>query len=166
MKLPKKTLYNTIFHPNLLYAIELFGNATKTTIKGLQTIQNKALRVLYDYPRLYSTKEMYKELNILKIKPLFMYRATIMMDKLIKQTATLNIHNTLRDYCTQMDHKYYTRKKDNFNLKFDRPSFTSSNSFRLFMLWNDIPTDIKISQSITSFKNELYSYFSNIQNDT
>jgi hypothetical protein len=159
----KKTLYNSIFHPNLLYAIELFGNASKTTIKGLQTIQNKALRALYGYPRLYSTKDMYKELKILKIKPLFMYRATILMDKLIKQTATLNIHFTLKEYCTQMEHKYYTRKKDNFNLKFDRPSFTSSNSFRLYVLWNDIPTDIKNSQSVTTFKNDLYSYFLNSQ---
>ena len=45
---------------------------------------------------------MYKNLKLMKIKSLHKYRSAILINKLMKESETLNIHNTLKEYCTPM----------------------------------------------------------------
>ena len=124
----------------------------------MQTIQNKALRSLFGYHSLSSSTEMYKNLKLMKIKSLHKYRSAILINKLMKESETLNIHKTLKEYCTPMIHKYGTRQKSNFKLQYNRSSYTSSNSFKLFLLWNSIPMFIKQNCNSHAFKSEIYTY--------
>jgi hypothetical protein len=154
----KRTLYFSMFHPNILYGIELYGGVSSTTLKNLQTIQNKAVRSLFGYHRLSPSTEMYKELKLMKIKTLYRYRSAILIHKLLNEPETLNIHSIIKEYCTPMKHKYETRHKSNFNLKFTRSSYTNSSSFKLCLFWNSIPTDIKQNCDYHQFKINICTY--------
>jgi len=145
-----------------MYAIEIYGHATKTEIKKLQTIQNKVLRALFGIDRKHHTELMYRELGVPTVDTLFRFRSLLMFFQLIRQkvqhTSSLSIHSVLSSYCTQMTHKYHTREKSNVDLKFNRASFTSSSSFKLFLLWNSLPVDIKTAEAYASFKKLLYEH--------
>jgi len=154
----KKIIYFSMFYPHILYGIELYGNASNIALKKIQTIQNSALKSLFGYSRLSSSSKMYKELKIMKIKTLYRYRSALLINKLLKETETLNIHRKMKEYCTPMKHKYSTRQKTNFNLKFDRPSYTNSSSFKMFLLWNDIPMKIKQGSDSQVFKANIHTY--------
>ena len=142
-----------------MYAIEIYGNVPKSSIKSLQTLQNRAIRCLFGFPRLYPTKTMYAQLNIFKIDTLFSFRASLLLYRLMKQTDFLNVHTVLKSYCAPVAHKYPTRKKANFNLKYKRPSYTTSCSFKLFLLWNIISSEIKSAVSYCQFRKLLTKYY-------
>lgn len=157
----KRMLYQSAFLSNVTYGIEIYGNTTNSDMKHLQIVQSKALKALFGYPRLFPTLKLYKELNFHQIVTLYKYRASILLDRILNQKEfSLNIQTSIKSYCSPMEHKYDTRKKLNFNLRYDRPSYTSSHTFKLFLLWNSIPPDIKSAASQISFKSSLLQIFS------
>jgi hypothetical protein len=155
----KYLIYNSLFYSNLLYGIELYGSASKSVIKPLQVIQNKALRALFNYDKYYSASKLYLELGLQDVNTLFKIRASIMLKSLYDHPSTLNVHQILKSYCTTTNHKYNTRDKKIVNLKFNKPSFTSSHTFNLFLLWNSIPSDIKKIDSKNVFKHKIKNFF-------
>jgi len=122
----KYTLYNSLFYSNVLYGIEIYGMAKKADMKCLQVVQNKALKSLFRYDKNYPTNKLYSELCLKNIYNLFRFRASIMLKTLLQQPGKLSVHDTVLSYCSPTEHKYLTRDKKNFNLKFEKPSFTSS----------------------------------------
>lgn len=155
----KYTVYNSLFSSNLLYGIELYGTADQSTIKHLQIIQNKAIKALFQYDRYHSTDLLFAKLGIRKINIVFKIRATCMLKVLLEQPAYLNVHNVLRSYCSPIEHKYPIRDKKMLYLTYEKPSFTSSNTFGLFLLWNSIPAHIKNINSYMAFKKCVTHHF-------
>jgi hypothetical protein len=157
----KYSLYNSLFYPLILYGVELYGTSSKANISSLQILQNKTLKALFGYPRLYPTQNMYKQLGILDINTLFKIRASLFMKTLLSQPDSLNIHYIIKEYCSPMGitHKYDTRDKLMFNLKFEKISYTLSSTFKILLVWNSIPAEIKKMNSYTAFKCSVYKLF-------
>jgi hypothetical protein len=147
----KNTLYNSLFYSNILYGIELYGNTSKSNIQSLQVIQNKALKALYGYNRHSTTKKLYMELGFNDISSVFKIRASILLKRLLEETESLNVHHIVKSYCNFAEHKYSLRDKKAISLKFEKPSFTSSNTFKLFLLWNSLPMQIRNVKSFRLF---------------
>jgi hypothetical protein len=72
--IPRKlryTIYNALVKPHLLYLIEIWGNAAKTILKELQVLQNKIMKVLFNYNFQTSTTKTYNETKLMNIKQLY-----------------------------------------------------------------------------------------------
>lgn len=61
-------IYKSILRPLLLYACPIWGTATNSVLKRLQTYQNKVLRIILRCPWYMRNKQIHKELGILEIK--------------------------------------------------------------------------------------------------
>ncbi len=53
------------------YGIEVYGRANPSTIKKVQTQQNRALKILYNKDFLIPTKTLHKDLDILIISEIY-----------------------------------------------------------------------------------------------
>jgi len=159
-KSAKYSLYNAMFHSNILYAVELYGHANKTDLDSLQKIQNMALKALFHLDKFTPTTLLYSQLDVKNIDTLLKIRAPLLIHTLLKQENDLNITQLIGKYHELMSHKYSTRGKDNIKLHFNKVSFTSSTCFRMPIMWNNIPPWIKAIESKSSFRAEIHNLFS------
>lgn len=160
--LDKKTkyiVYNSLFCSHVLYGLEVFGNTSKTALKKLQTLQNRAVKALFRLPKLYPSIEIINTLGIQSINTLFLVRASLMLWKIHKLLIHYNIHVIFINPTTQFGHKYNTRGQSDFKLAFNKSSFTSSISFQLFLLWNTLPSHIKEENSFCKYKIQISKHF-------
>jgi hypothetical protein len=141
----KYLVYYSLCQSTLLYGIELYGHAASKHLKILSTLQNRSLKALFQKDRLYPSTELYPKLGVFNLEYLFKVRTISMLWSILKQpSCTLHIHSLINSFATFSDtHHYSTRSKCNFILNFNKSSFTSSISFKLLMLWNDLPAHIK-----------------------
>lgn len=78
--IPKKIstiIYNSLVKSHLEYLVEIWGSAATSNLNALQRTQNKIIKVLYHYPYLTPTKELYKKTKLLDIKQLYEYGTCI-----------------------------------------------------------------------------------------
>ena len=61
-------LYNTLFHPHLIYCISAWSSTFFTNLNPLQTLQNKAIKLIEGLNHWQSNTSASKKLKILKIK--------------------------------------------------------------------------------------------------
>jgi len=61
-----KSAYYALVYPHLQYGAATWGQAPKTILKPLQTLQNKAIRLVANKPWNTSTNPLYHKMNILK----------------------------------------------------------------------------------------------------
>lgn len=61
-------IYKSVIRPTMTYACPIWGNAAKSNIKILQTVQNKALRIIIKAPWFISNQQIHHELQIPSIK--------------------------------------------------------------------------------------------------
>ena len=66
-----RAIYFACIHSRIKYGIETYGSASEYNISKLQTLQNKLLKLLTKKERYYSTNKLHKNLNILKVKPIY-----------------------------------------------------------------------------------------------
>ncbi len=72
--------YNIYFnhtYSNMLYGIEVYGNACNEYINKLEVQQNRSLKILFQKHYRTRTHDLYKELNLLKIPNIKMHRSCI-----------------------------------------------------------------------------------------
>jgi hypothetical protein len=155
----KHTLYNSMFHPIILYGIELYGNGNDTSLSELQTLQNRAIKALFGYPRLFCTTKLYQELGIKQIRPLFKMRASLFLWSVLNKPPSFHIQSSFQCLLAKDTHKYPLRDKNKFNLSFNCSTFTSSSTFKLILLWNEIPPQIKKASQFSHFKSQLYKHY-------
>ena len=75
------SIYNSLILPYIGYCIHIWGNAYQTHLQKLHVIQNKIVRIIAGVPRRTSADHLYCELNILKLKKLFLYAVVLCMYK-------------------------------------------------------------------------------------
>lgn len=67
-------IYYTFFYPHLIYGIEFWGHSSNTSLKHIQTLQNKALRIISKKKPRENIQSKYLDLKIMNIGMLFKYR--------------------------------------------------------------------------------------------
>jgi hypothetical protein len=89
----KKKIYKSLFETHLNYMIMIWGSASYAAIKSLQTIQNRALRNVYNLDRHTNRCEMYSKLveSNLPIRALFHKVTAGFVFKTIKRQILTNI---------------------------------------------------------------------------
>ena len=69
------SIYNALILPYIGYCIHIWGNAYQTHLPKLHVLQNKIVRIIAGEPRRTSSDHLYCEINILKLKKLYLYAA-------------------------------------------------------------------------------------------
>lgn len=150
------TIYNCLVKPHLMYLIEIWGSATKTKLGELQTIQNKIIKLLFRYPYLTPTTQIYKETKLLNIKQLYIYSTCILVRKILKN----QIHTNLA-FAKQREITKRNTRRASF-LVLPKPR-TKNYGKKIFtyegaQYYNKIPSNIKNVNSFNAFKTKLSAY--------
>lgn len=93
----KKEIYHTIIESRLTFAINIWGNTSKTRMKKLQRTQNKIIRVLYNKKRTENIDCIYEELNIGNCYDMYLHRKTEYAWNILKGTKKSNIKTEFRE---------------------------------------------------------------------
>lgn len=156
--IPRKlryTIYNTLVKPHLMYLIEIWGSAAKTKLANLQIIQNKIIKMLFNYPYLTATSKIYEDTKIMNIRQLYTYNVCIFVRKALSKTIHTNI--TLKKY--KHVTKRSTRRASLIVLPKARTNYGKKTiTFEGVQLFNKVPSHIKNVSSHNAFKYQLAQY--------
>ena len=143
-----KSLYFTLFHPYILYAIEIWHGASQTQIQSVQILQKKAIRAINLLPYNCHTESYFKAAHILRVDDVYKLQISRRVHIELKQDLSNNLFSNI--------HGYPTRGGSNFSLPgFNLEKTRSSFVFEKFSIWNDLPGNIRLIDDDRKFKYEL-----------
>ena len=169
-----RSLYYSIIHPHLIYAIQVWGSTFDKYISKLVTLQKK----------LNYTQRLPNGQHI-QIKPLFASQEILQVAELFEYQTLIFIHNTLNGKSPLALQSLFTRCSEVYsyatrsctNVKLNEQNVETSDKLMLFVppsrlvnygqksikvegsnLWNAIPTNLKATLSSSCFKNHTKKY--------
>ena len=145
-----RAIYFACIHSRIKCGIETYGSASEYKISKLQILQNKLLKLLTKKERRYSTNELHKSLNILKVKHI--YETSVLMF----------VHGCIRDTPIAPFKNYFDPRGHAHNYNLRNNEDLATNQIRTNMgahsthtvgakLWNNTPkviTDITMQHVI------------------
>ena len=148
------TLYHSLIQPHLEYGLILWGSANKTVINELFLLQKKAIRIINKAHFYEHTSPLFRSNKILKLTDLYEYNIAKFMFKFncgILPSSLNKIFTTNKTH-----HQYNTRNRNNPRIPLSKySSTTKSVRHKGPQIWNCIPTTIRSSRSINTFKYKL-----------
>jgi hypothetical protein len=116
----------------------LWGTAPRIYMKKVQTLQNRALKSVYQLPYLYPTVELYKNFKMLPIGALHEF----LVIKFIKETI---LKNNFSEITLRLpEHGFNTRSFQNFSTVLARLNCVKSGlSIKGPNIFNRVPIDIR-----------------------
>jgi hypothetical protein len=172
-----KQLYYSYIYPHFIYALTIWGTEqnNKTYMQPLHRTHKKIIRLICNKPPQTHTKPLMKELKILNIFKLYIYRIAIDMHPFIhppNEDINRPEHNHHYTLVSQI-HQYPTRFSEKQSLYIPNtnqysetyiPHHTISHSTAKYAnIWNQIPHHIKTIQNIKHFKTTLANYLQHTQ---
>jgi hypothetical protein len=149
------TLYFAYIQSRLIFMNVIWAAAPKYLIDSLEIIQRKALRIVYNKPRLCSGSELYS-VKVLPVSDLCKVFSSLLVFKMTNNTAKI----LLNIQYAHQGHRYPTRSSNNFVISFSRTQFGSMNFFiRAFSEFNNLPVSIKEHVSLGHFKSQLKEFY-------
>lgn len=76
-----KTVYSALIESILNYGILIWGAAYKNSLEPLYIIQKYILKIIYKKPKIYSTEQLFIDLQLLTVRQLFIKRVITYMQK-------------------------------------------------------------------------------------
>lgn len=148
----KNTIYYCLVGSRLRYLINCWGNASDTLISKLQIMQNKTIKVLYNYDSRKSTAELYSETKLLNIKNL----KKLEQVKLVHGMQVGYIKSNHTFMLAQDVHNHDTRNKDFLRNELRLSKKTQDSPiYRAIEAYNTIPARIKEIENKNSFNIKL-----------
>lgn len=145
----KMLIYFAYVYSRLMYLNVLWCTAKLGSLHRIQVLQNKAIRVIYQYNRFMSVIQMYKPNNMLTLDMMFKYSTVNLWHKI-----SINaISTTIKAKQNCEIHKYNTRSARNSHLQHVNSMKYGSKSFtyRGAKLYNEVPISIR-NLGIKAFK--------------
>ena len=141
------------------YCNSLLLGIPKYNMAKLQRIQNMSCRIIYQLPK-YSTISTYlAKLHWLKVQERIVYKVATIMFKCINNIAPAYLSELV---INQLPHSRGLRSSNNGTLYTtrSRTEFVHRSSFKSMgpRIWNKLPTNIKNSQNIDTFKTRLKTH--------
>lgn len=149
----KKIIFNSIVLPSFQYCSTIYLGNNKEEIGQMQLIQNRAMRLILKCEFLTPIDFMLKSLNWLSISQMIKFNALVYIHKMLKGLLPGYLSDKL--ILTNTVHNRYTRQNNDFSLRLPNytSTFTQKNLFyNGVKLYNDLPNEIKKSESLNIFK--------------
>ena len=158
-----KTLYFSIFHCHLSYAILAWGTANKTAIDPIIKKQKNAIRIISRAPYNAHTEPLFKKHGILRFEDLHTFCQleffhSFTQNKLPKSFDGLwsinGAYNPVAARLRRAETFFVPRARLNFSARFPLHAFPK--------LWNEfLDPELKNTVSVNVFKDGLKNYFLN-----
>ena len=108
-----KCAYYGLIYPHLQHCSSLWGQASKTSLKPVQTLQNKALKIMINTRWHHSASPLYQTLQLLKFDDI----VKLQLAKIMHSVHNNNISNLYFGFFkVEKFHHYCTRTSINSNL--------------------------------------------------
>ena len=153
-----KQIFYAFFHSHLNYCSNIFNMLPKRVFDQLFLLQKKAIRLVCGAGYLAHTKPLFKSQNILPLKELVSYNASLFMyDYLnLRLPEVFDLTWKMR---WQMNIEYELRNLYDFNIPFTRYVYLEEHVLYNFpRIWNNIPQEIKMIGSRSLFSKKLKEY--------
>ena len=109
-----KTVYFVIFNSILRYAIQVWGQHRNQTIKEIEQIQEKAIRIMSCKPKNEPTNPLFRNLKIMKFKDILAYNNCIFVHDQLNENLPERFCNFFTTAPAQ--HNYNTRDSRNVTI--------------------------------------------------
>jgi hypothetical protein len=154
------TIYKTIIQPHIDYCITIWGYAPKCQLKRVQRLQNKIFRLITDdYSWDTSPRDILSKFNIPSISQRRDYFNGINVFRCLNGSFPTYMSDMLS--CAGDVNTYVTRHTVSNDLYVPRPRveiYRQSFQYTGPTSYNNIPQDVKDSQSLSTFKISLKSH--------
>ena len=153
-------VYYSMIHSHLNYCISSWESASKITLKPLDILQKRAVRIITHSDSRAHIKRSFHKLQILKLHDWYMLEIVKLMHKLYNNSLNIcNICNLNRDTYKFFDdiHSYRTGRKQSKSYFIPRVKTTQLQNSLTYIepkVWNQIPLNVKNMKHF-QFKNEL-----------
>ena len=148
-----ETIVHSIVSSRLDYCNSLFYGVEKSVINKLQKLQNAAARTISKRKKRESVRDVLVSLHWLPVETRIVFKLLVITYKIIHGLAPESLSNLL---------SYRCENTLTFNIIFLNSSFgRQSFSYAAPRFWNALPTDIKFSVSLDSFKSKTKHYLFN-----
>lgn len=121
----------------------------------MQTLQNKFIKVLFNYDRLTNTTQLYSDLQIPNLKKILELEQCKLIFKIINE-----VHKCNTEYKFTKDiHSYETRTHQNlYQTKVKSQKGLNNPIAQASKIFNQLPTSIKSVSSIGKFSDQIREY--------
>ena len=139
-----KNLYYTLVYPYLNYCNLIWGGTFSSHLHPLFVLQKRVIRIVNNKSFLHHTNDLFLNSSILKLEDIHKFNLAAYMFK----------SDNFENYTSS--HTYSTRSSNLLNPHYQRLSVTQhSLSYSGPSLWNTLPSTVKSSCSLLSFKSKL-----------
>ena len=157
------TLYYSFLYPYLNYCIEVWGSAAQYRLQPLVLLHKRVIRILTSAGYRDHTAPLFKQLKIMTIYELYLFRTGLFMFKIYNKkvpTVCCEMFTTNEIY-----HSYNTRRRNYLHVPL-AGSVCYSNTVRIkgVDIWNRILTLIDVDCSICVFKHKLKRVLTELYN--
>lgn len=153
----KLLLYNTLIQSHLNYLAIIYGHDNTTVLRTLQRMQNRALKVVFNLPRTFSTLSLYTNVcrPVLPVHALYEYQLLMYTYKTLK-------HIGYHTICfSQNQNTFFTRNQQNIRTTLCRFETTKQRiEYMGSTEYNKLPTAMKNINTVSRFKSCLKEYIS------
>lgn len=152
----KRNLYFTLFHSHLTYGILVWGTASTTALKSLQTVQNKAIKNLFGYHQRTSTVFIHSKHDILTVKKVYECAACTHIHRILH--GGVHTNTILNRFFEQ--HQHNTRGRDRLlsHRRYTTTFGQNSAVNRATALYNNLQQELKVLPE-NGFKSKLKALF-------
>ena len=154
-----ETLVNTLITSRLDYCNALLCHLPKNTINKLQKVQNASAKVILQARKRAHVTPLLKRLHWLPISYRCQFKILTLTYKILSGTAPVYLKNLVSLYCPNRSLRSASQrflKRSNLpRSKYGERAFSNLSP----VLWNGLPSAIRMSESLNEFKSKLKSHF-------
>jgi hypothetical protein len=158
-----RTLYYSIFHSVVIYAIQVWSSTAFSNIKGLILKQKAAVRVIQGAGYNDHTEPIFKSLKILPIEHLMDFFGLQFMQQYIQGFLPSTFNNTWETNALRRAEDFHLNLRNNeeFAIPYARLNLTERQPLTHFpRLWHDLNKEnIKIIRNKLEFNRDLKEHF-------
>ena len=162
-------VFNALINSYLRYGILVWGSASQTNLNPLETLINKAIRIISFAPfGNVDLSPVFQELNILQLSNIH----SLEIGKFIYKEKSRILPTTIGNYfpiaSNFTDHHYETRVSTstiptNINVVYRLKSSEKSVQFKCHKLWCNLPDSFKSLETLNIFKKRYKKFLISLQ---
>ena len=145
----KLTIYNSLFRSYIEYGISAWGRNKCSEMKQIHILQKRAVRLIDNSKAMSHSDPLFLKYKILKVNDLVDYNQAIFMYKYTNKLLPYSFENIFKKLGNFERSLNYQLDILNLSLLKYLPSSS------LLKIWNNLPLDLKRSNSLSIFKNRL-----------
>ena len=158
-----KNVYHALVHSYIRYGILIWGTASQSVTNSLQTLMNKAIRIMTNAPfGNIDLSPAYKQLEILQVSKVHSLEVGNFHFKSMNNLLPVQI---VKFFPTSADrvinHSYGLRSRNQIQpprFAFNSTTGRKSIQYTGSKIWEDLPADIKNSETFMIFKKSYKKY--------